>query len=342
MVLPRLSVSNDSSFFRVDERGKFHGKRVFLIYLSTSNCLIFMKQRQEDFLSMVKVVKTFFTANSVKVGTLPALVTVDGALQVALDDVSVFYVRQQKKTEGATIDKEVAREAASVLGILVAGNIEAYAMDIGNNTLRKDFHFTASIFNKLPDTEMVDTLNEIHATAVVLLPSMGNYGNTVGSLLDFRTAIDAYVTEVTRPRDILVTKETATGKILEALGRIRALLRKADTLMRNFRLSDSVFYADYLNSRKVVNTGHSFTRLGLFIELEDGVDASGIPVTITKGTRVYTEVTDVDGLANFASVVVGEFTVEVNHPGYVPFVQNHVRVRSGRSTELRIVLRKEV
>lgn len=87
--------------------------------------------------------------------------------------------------------------------------------------------------------------------------------------------------------------------------------------------------------------GHRNTKLGLFVELEDGVDAVGTPVVIEKGAVRYSEVVQLfSSQALFESVLSGLYTVRIEKAGYQSYL-GQIRVKSGRLNTENVVLLKE-
>lgn len=298
-------------------------------------CLIFkfifeiMMQSQENFHSMTDEVQKLLTANAVLVATVAAL---DGeftrfkAKRLELVD---NYIRQQQAIKGATKQKRLDRAAAIQEAVQVAGNVYVYAVQANDQLLAENMSFRDTTFKKQRDTEILAKIRWVHTQAVALLPLMGSFGNTVASLAHFQQVIDTYADSVSGPRNVNVEKKTATRDIKLNIEELRGILNNIDRLMYNFSVSHPQFLSDYQNAREIIDYGHRRTRLGLFVELEDGVDSAGVVVVITKGTKSYTEVVrSADHTALFDSVLAGTYNVSIHHVGYQPYTGT-VLVRSG-------------
>lgn len=302
-----------------------------------------MRQNQEDFLTMTKQVRSLLNANLAKITPIAAITDTSDELQLLIDEIASMYLRQQKKSQGATIDKKNARNKLSKFGIQLAGSIEAYAIFIGNNELKKNFHYSNTGFDKFPDTEFLTKIQDVHSQATLLQTVLSTYGVTPALLTDFQTAITAYTQQLEKPRGIINEKESATQTLEEILESVRLSLEKLDVLMRHFLFSDPLFYKDYTNARKIINYGHHFTRTGLFIELEDGVDAVGTIVTLTnnKNGKTYTATAGHDGNALVSSMMHGTYTLEIARTGYQTYTDYFLKILKGKNNELSITLHPE-
>ena len=292
---------------------------------------------------MSKQVRGLLNTNLVKITPIPAITDTSDDLQTLIDQTAVMYIRQQKKSTGATIDKQNARNKLTQFALQIAGAIEAYAIEIDNNLMRNDYHFPKTGLNRYPDTEFLTKTQDIHTEATALLIPLTPYGVTAPILTDFQAAIDLYTGLLEKPRQIITYKESATLTIEEIIEQMRTALEKLDVLMRYFIIIDVLFFKDYTNARKIINHGHHFTRIGLFIELEDGVDAMGITANLTnnKNSKTYTATTNQDGLAQIPSMLPGTYTLEIAHAGYKTYINRSLKILKGKNNQFNIGLDPE-
>lgn len=298
-----------------------------------------MNKNQENKLTMFKTVIAVLNNNS-------ALFSAFAPFQAQVTDFDSVYnqilteiAAQSEPTTGYTTQKGALREQAVKLGLLIALKIKAYAKLTNNSVLYSRYDITASGFNGKRDTELVSMLNEIHSTATANIANLAAYNLTPAQLATFSSAITDYHNEVTSPRLVINDKVYAGENIERLLTEGTDILKTLDGLILEYETSDPAFYFAYTKSRKIINFGHRNTRIQLFVELEDGVDATGTPVIIQKGDTTYMEKVT-GGEALFESVKVGNYTLTIQKAGYANYT-TQIRSKSGTTVTENIVLTLE-
>ncbi|MBX7240425.1 MAG: carboxypeptidase-like regulatory domain-containing protein, partial [Bacteroidia bacterium] len=160
----------------------------------------------------------------------------------------------------------------------------------------------------------------IHDTALANLAALAPYNITALVLTDFKTAIDNFAAVIEAPQLKQNEKKIARQNLTNLLNTADTYLKRIDKLMPQYRTAATQFYNEYTEARQIKDLGHRKTRLGLFVELEDGVDSTGVVVVITKGLKNYTQtVRSTDHKAYFESILIGTYTITIHHPGYQPW-----------------------
>lgn len=302
-----------------------------------------MNIKQENFNSMTDEVQKLLTANSVLVATIPVLNDEFVKFKAKRVELGNNFIRQQQSVKGHTKQKKIEREAVVKEAVTVAGILYVYAVQENNMGFAGNVSITPRYFFFKRDTEIHNKVQWIHDQAVALLSSLTNFGITAGNLTTFQQKIDAFRNVISAPRNVLVEVKTATNDIKNNIEELRVILKNIDRLMHSFSSTHPQFYSDYLNAREIIDYGHHFTRIGLFIELEDGVDAIGVTPILTnnKTGKIYSASANHQGLAEIPSMKAGTYTLAVAHPGYQPYTDNNVKVLRGKLNELTIRLLKE-
>ena len=135
----------------------------------------------------------------------------------------------------------------------------------------------------LRDTEIHAKALATHNEALALLANLAPYNVTALLLTDFKTLIDTYATVMQAPENRINEKKIAKQNLSLKLNQNTQNLKTLDGLILQYRTTATQFYNEYTEARKIIDIGHRKTRLGLFVELEDGVDSTGVVVIITKG-----------------------------------------------------------
>ena len=301
-----------------------------------------MRQTQENVVSMWAVSLATLNKNQTLWATDTPFESQVARLSTQKTDIGVALTRQQQATKAYTANKEAAKTTAIETALIVAKNVEAYASIEGNALLKTIMHTTKSILHVMPDTELATKMQAIHDLSLTELPNMPTYANTTLSLAAFQTLINDYQAALTGPSEIIAEIKTATAQIEALITAGQTTLRILDMLMINYKSTQPQFYSDYRNSRPIKNLGSQKTKLQLFVELEDGVDASMIPIVITnQNGKNYTETTNPDGKATFSGISRGYYAVSITRAGYKPFELQNLKIQSGKTTPLSVFLEKE-
>ncbi|MBX7241876.1 MAG: carboxypeptidase-like regulatory domain-containing protein [Bacteroidia bacterium] len=233
--------------------------------------------------------------------------------------------------------KEVAKKLVVSTALEIALTIKVYATDSNNLILKDDFTLTQSDLDQLRDTELIIEAQRIHAAAAAMAVDLAPYGITPVMVSAFLTAITGFVSILATPRIKVSQKFIARESIDVLLFQATNILDSIDALMLRYKYSNTVFYKEYRKARKIINLGHRNTRLGLFVELEDGVDYAGFSVLLQKGISSYMGETDSDGKALFESLKAGKYAVTITKDGYETY-NGVLTVKSGVLNTIKVSL----
>ncbi len=246
-----------------------------------------------------------------------------------------------QSTGGITEDKGELKEVLVDNALDVALKLKVFGRVTNLPQVSSEFDVSRSDLLKLRDTDLVTVSINIHDTGVANLTALGAYNVTALQLSELRLDIDRFEAAIPLPL-LKVNEKTIAGEDLRGhFEHCSEVLELMDGLMIHYKRLQSQFYHEYFSARRIVALGHRNTKLGLFVELEDGVDAVGTPVVIEKGAVRYSEVVQLfSSQALFESVLSGLYTVRIEKAGYRSFL-GQIRVKSGRLNTENVVLLKE-
>ena len=242
------------------------------------------------------------------------------AFQNTNAEITALISVQTQPTQGVT--KGIAKLQNQTIAetLVFAAKLKAYAIAEGLSDLEEKYTLAKTELEKLRDTEIHAKALSTHDEALALLASLAPYNVTALLLTDFKTLIDTYATVMQAPENRINEKKIAKQNLSLKLNQNTQNLKTLDGLILQYRTTATQFYNEYTEARKIIDIGHRKTRLGLFVELEDGVDSTGVVVVITKGIKNYTQtVRSTDHKAYFESILVGTYTITIHHPGYQPW-----------------------
>lgn len=300
-----------------------------------------MKSSFENRLSMYKVVIAVMdNQQALWTGFVPLsdLVT---ELKNRYGLIVASSILHDQSTGGITEDKGELREILVDHALDVALKLKVFGKITNLPQLSSEFDVSRSELLRLRDTDLVTASINIHGTAVAYLANLGAYNVTTLQLSGLQLDIDRFEAAIPLPL-LKINEKMNAGEELEGhFERCAEVLDLMDGLMIHYKQVQLSFYQAYKSARKIVDSGHRNTKLGLFVELEDGVDAVGTPVVIEKGTVRYSEEVELfSSQAMFESVLAGLYTVRVEKAGYKSYL-GQVRVKTGRLNTESIVLMKE-
>ena len=250
-------------------------------------------------------------------------------LKANYTQIAAEVALQDQITQGITQNKNNLRLAVVATAYEIENKINIYATFINDTALAQSFNFTYTEIEGLRDTEIVVRATTIHDTALANLAALAPYNITALVLTDFKTAIDNFAAVIEAPQLKQNEKKIAKVNLQNLLTLGDTYLKRIDKLMPQYRTTATQFYNEYTEARKIIDIGHRKTRLGLFVELEDGVDSTGVVVVITKGLKNYTQtVRSTDHNAFFESILSGTYTITIHHPGYQPWTAT-INIKSG-------------
>ena len=250
-------------------------------------------------------------------------------LKANYTQIAAEVALQDQITQGITQNKANLQSIMVATAYEIENKINIYAIFINDTALAQSFNFTYTQIESLRDTELVIRATTIHDTALANLAALAPYNITAPVLADFKTAIDNFAAVIEAPQLKQNEKKIARQNLQNLLTLGDTYLKRIDKLMPQYRTTATQFYNEYTEARQIKDLGHRKTRLGLFVELEDGVDSTGVVVVITKGLKNYTQtVRSTDHNAFFESILSGTYTITIHHPGYQPWTAT-INIKSG-------------
>jgi len=200
-------------------------------------------------------------ANAAITAGLPAFVRGLSSLEGSLNVLSALTQAQGSPITGITLDKGRLKRSLVSRLLIVAGAAGAYAHELNNHTQAALFKVSETSLNRLRDSLLDDTAQNIHDHAAALITAdpvkAGEYNLTPISLTALQSAITAYGSILGTPRAAIATRVATTEAIAAEIDRaIDNLKMVIDRLIVQFESSHPAFTAAYAAARKIVNAGN--------------------------------------------------------------------------------------
>ena len=214
----------------------------------------FVNTRQDNKLAAALNVQTTCNGFNTVIAKIPAFVTALGDLGVKITYIKNQAQIQAGKTDGITLDKNIAKQALADKAFEVASAVGAYASTVNNGDLAAKVGFTHSDLLRSRDVETAGLCQNIRTAATDNLPALADYGVTAADLAALAQKISDYETALSNPGQARVSKKTATDNIDAGFTDLDTILEKRmDGLLPKFQALSADFVKDYWNARNIVD-----------------------------------------------------------------------------------------
>ncbi len=213
-----------------------------------------MKQSDENFVSMCKVVRDVLSKHEVVWSPRVAFknqVSVFGGL---MDEMDLAMESAEIVSTGATDNKTNAEMQVVLLAVNLAKRGSVYAMEVGNLELHDQLRVTKSTMLRRPDTLTLAKLRDIHSRLGGVIAELADYGVLPADLADLKSKTDVFDGLIARPRILIVERKTANQDIIPGLlSGLWEVLYKMDSLINLFEGTD--LKREYKDARIIVDLG---------------------------------------------------------------------------------------
>lgn len=213
-----------------------------------------MKRFQGNQLDMFLLVNHVLKEYTSVWSTLPAMQTTVNDFRTALTGVTTALGNQITRITGHRKEKRKALLAMVEMALQVRGGVMAYADIIADNALKESVNFSYTKLVKISDTLSGERCQIIKDMAQDHLSQLGPYGVTQSLLNQLQQLIDDYQSKIPSTRVAITKRKVATRNLKRYIKEVSLILKdRMDKLMYYFKHSDPDFFADYFNSRKIVD-----------------------------------------------------------------------------------------
>jgi len=310
-----------------------------------------MTNIQESKYSMELGLRDFFNKNASITSKLPTFGILFAQYNSNLNEIQDLSKQQEIDKSGISENKNLLRADLVAKALDVSRKTESYATMNNHTILAKEVHYSESNLNKSSALKLRDRALVIHDKAFENIAALADYGVTRDMLTDLRNAIDLFSTSIPSTRTGKTESKQVTSQITRLLKANDVLLARFDKLMEVIHLTETIFYSEYKDNRKVINTGKGSLKLIVtVIDAETGDGIKGAKFTIMphdeslKGISVSNEqplvkTTAKKGKFNIKNLFDGTYYATVVKPGYKK-QELTLDVSSGDLTRLKVKLER--
>lgn len=163
---------------------------------------------------------------------------------------------QGTKRTGIAGGKRRQRLLMMEQAVAIAGDLHALAVKNNDADLQAKCAFELTDLVRLGETVIGPRCQEIHDQANKNVAGLAAFGTTATEITALQTAITAYGELVTKPREAIIEKKSATGDIAADENTADALLNdELDKAMKKFKAKEPAFFNEYTSARMIIDLG---------------------------------------------------------------------------------------
>lgn len=214
-----------------------------------------MRQVSENFMTMAEAtLKMLQTNETVWSGNAPFAALVN-AVKEGIDAVTVLQKDGNAVSTGATLDKELAGDAAIAQAMRLSKFAQVYLLEKGNHTLHDQVKVSRSSMDRHGDAELTAALQNLHEKLSSLSTEAESYGITAAELNKLKDLTKTFDDIKSNPRMIVSGRKSSNMNIPATLRHLREIFHKTDRLIHLWDESHPQFFNNYNNARIIIDLG---------------------------------------------------------------------------------------
>lgn len=299
-----------------------------------------MLDKQENKMSMYRVVEKLLDDNNIIWNGTPAFVTTKTAFSSKLTAISTASQQQQAIITGISTDKNILKTSLVDIATPVAAAVIAYASQTNNNELLNAVNYTHTQLIKTRDDMLGDRCQIIHTKANDNLVALAAYGITAAVLTTLQNAITTYTTKVPAPGTAKQSKKTATINLRNLFKETDVILKfQLDKLMLVYKTTNSDFYNNYVGGREIIDLGATHTKMEVKVYNQGDTPLESASASLLQNNIIiYSALSDVNGRIFFPKVKPGTYTLKTEKGLYAPKVENGIKFKAGKKVSRKVNL----
>ena len=297
-----------------------------------------MTNRQEAKLNMYNAVVSYCNDNAAIVASVPAFQTAFNNFQGLFGNIIETAQLEASVITGVAMDKSQARNAVAEKAAGIAAAVYAYAISIGNNTLKERVHYSLNDLLYLRDELLGPACIDISQAANDNIAALAPYNITAAVLTDFGTLIETYMDSVAAPRNAITQRAAYSASIKNYFKNADNILKtQMDKIALLFKTTNPEFYTTYLNNRIILDAGTSATQAeGIITQSGTETALSGVSVQVVG--QSYNATSNGSGEYKLKIPVPGTFSIKFSKSGFADKTIDNVEITLGQSTSLDVQL----
>lgn len=206
----------------------------------------------------------------------------------SMDKLDNFFVEigkdldlQKTPISGFAKDKKKFRDNCDIITDVYYGMFRALATKTEDNTLYEKYKAPLSEIQKILDNEMPFVIQDAQKFADDNKDILKDYGYTNELAEKYGKEARGYINYVNKPEEGKGIRAAATERMAGTFSDMSTFFKKElDNEMKQYKITQSVFYQEYIKMRNIYdNPSHKTSLLGLIENEDTGKPESGVKVT---------------------------------------------------------------
>jgi hypothetical protein len=308
-----------------------------------------MTTYQERRLNMLMALRDFLAMYIEITKDLPEFAQNCAVIQDIINKIQLLAEEQKSDIKGLTEDKLEIKKNLVFVSADNARKISALAKLTSNIKLENAVKIGRSGLGRVSAVALRDYARIIYNEGQANIEALSNYGVSAESQKSFLDLINRFNDSIAKPRVGITGKKQATNELSVLFETADKTLAKMDAAVDIIRLIQGKFYEGYKTARKQLDNGKSLVSLKAWaIETGKGEPVKGAIFTFrletqnpetVNGEAEIVRKTAKKGTFNIKEMPAGNYTVNVNKPGYKGKLMV-ASVAEGEMTELHVELEK--
>ncbi len=306
-----------------------------------------MLSTNRAYMKMILALISFFTRYAEKIQDNAIIQNTLKLINEKVKLIAHFREIQKKDTSGLARDKQKSKKQLAEIIFLVSGAIRTYAYDTSNTLMYNAVKQPVSKIAAMGDTVLLVYTENVKKIAVKNFKELEAYGLTQENMDKFDADSYDFLHRMTRPREAIAEKSTATIKIKETIRELRNLVvGNLDNAMVNYINSDSVFYEEYEQIREIVDPATRHLDVyGYAMDEETRLALKNVAVTIIRAKASANievpvqKLTTEKGYYRFKGLEPEKYIITFSLHNYDTF-EKEIVLYPGQSLKLDVALRK--
>ncbi|MCG3166305.1 MAG: hypothetical protein POELPBGB_02083 [Bacteroidia bacterium] len=293
--------------------------------------------------NMIRATLTWCTNNPAPTSGIPEFANAKATADTKLVLIDNLNMIAGGTSVGVTLDTNALRKAMSDIGFRCGRSLNAYAVTVGNNTLKLKVDFKKTDFKEMKKDEVDDVCQVIHDEANTNFAAAGGYGYTMADVTDLQTAISLYRTAMQNPRQAIISKSQAILQIKSISRNIIDISFKEimDGMVQTLEVVNPNFVSSYFQAREIINIGSTTAKVRGVIRNQAGTYLVGAKfyLTITgQNQKVDDTTAGVGGKFGISNLPANDYDLYWSHPFYQTKTEINVHIAAGKEIKRNVTL----
>ena len=215
-----------------------------------------MNKKESNQHAMIMAVENVFGKYQEEVDSLSVLKNLVEEFKNRNSEIKDVQLIQQGKITGTAEQKQKEEKEMIEETLRLSAILYVYALENSNFELAEKTNLSFTRLNRLNQSKLPAQCRIILQLLKGHVENLAEFGVTADDASQLEKEISDFEEIVAMPRNQIVTRSEANGRLTDLLKEQMILLKqKTDKLMLSFKTKSPVFYNEYKSARIIVNMG---------------------------------------------------------------------------------------